>query len=193
MVLLLSMKGKRAAPTRRITKEIKRKCKQSNGETEFVLVDEYLTSQICNKCKSKKLNSISIIGSKRRVHSVLKCESCGTVWNHDVNSITDFYLETKPYEQTRLVIKAFDNVFYLHLEPNTELFHPQAVIYQDGQSVPVDRDIIYKGHVIHAGDSDYIWPNYKEQQDSLGWARLMIYKRPDDSYFIQGSFRVHDT
>ncbi|ORE22410.1 hypothetical protein BCV71DRAFT_231449 [Rhizopus microsporus] len=31
MVLLLSMKGKRAAPTRRITEEIKRKCKQSNG------------------------------------------------------------------------------------------------------------------------------------------------------------------
>ncbi|RCI00370.1 hypothetical protein CU097_009933 [Rhizopus azygosporus] len=97
-----------------------------------------------------------------------------------IQGITDFYLETKPYEQTRLVIKAFDNVFYLHLEPNTELFHPQAVIYQNGQSVPVDRDIIYKGHVIHADDSDYIWSNYKEQQDSLGWARLMIYKRSND-------------
>ncbi|KAL4215150.1 hypothetical protein AB4K20DRAFT_1872333, partial [Rhizopus microsporus] len=57
MVFLLSMKGKRAAPTRRITEEIKRKCKQSNGETE-------------------QLNNISITGSKRRVHSVLKCESC---------------------------------------------------------------------------------------------------------------------
>ncbi|KAL4215441.1 hypothetical protein AB4K20DRAFT_1873943 [Rhizopus microsporus] len=33
MVLFCSnMKGKRAAPTRRITEEIKRKCKQSNGE-----------------------------------------------------------------------------------------------------------------------------------------------------------------
>ena len=32
MVLLLSMKGKRAAPTKRITEEIKRKCKQSNSE-----------------------------------------------------------------------------------------------------------------------------------------------------------------
>ena len=80
------MKGKRAAPTRRITEEIKRKCKQSNGETEFISVDEYLTSQICNKCKSKQLNNISITGSKRRVHSVLKCESCGTVRNRDVNS-----------------------------------------------------------------------------------------------------------
>ncbi|ORE21409.1 hypothetical protein BCV71DRAFT_276175, partial [Rhizopus microsporus] len=82
-----SMKGKRAAPIRRITEEIKRKYKQSNGGgTEFVSVDEYLTSQICNKCKSKQLNNISITGSKRRVHSVLKCESCGTVWNRDVNS-----------------------------------------------------------------------------------------------------------
>ncbi|KAG1175021.1 hypothetical protein G6F70_004425 [Rhizopus microsporus] len=86
MVLLLNMKGKRAAPTRRITEEIKRKCKPSNGGTEFVSVDDYLTSQICNKCKSKQLNNISITGSKRRVHSVLKCESCGTVRNRDVNS-----------------------------------------------------------------------------------------------------------
>ena len=42
MVLLLSMKGKRAAPTKRITEEIKRKCKQFNGGgTEFVSVDGY--------------------------------------------------------------------------------------------------------------------------------------------------------
>ena len=80
------MKGKRAAPIRRITEEIKRKCKQSNEGTEFVYVDEHLTSQICNKCKSKQLNNISITGSKRRAHSVLKCESCCTVWNCNVNS-----------------------------------------------------------------------------------------------------------
>ncbi|ORE16856.1 hypothetical protein BCV71DRAFT_270862 [Rhizopus microsporus] len=58
---------------------------------EFVSVDEYLTNQICNKCKSKQLNNISIIGSKRRVHSVLKCESCGTVWNCDVNTALNIY------------------------------------------------------------------------------------------------------
>ncbi|ORE18224.1 hypothetical protein BCV71DRAFT_166641, partial [Rhizopus microsporus] len=70
MVRLLNMKGKRAASTRRITEEIKQKCKQSDRGIEFVSVDEYLTSQICNKCKSKQLNSISIIGSKGRVYSV---------------------------------------------------------------------------------------------------------------------------
>ncbi|ORE21134.1 hypothetical protein BCV71DRAFT_277537 [Rhizopus microsporus] len=73
------MKGKRAAPTRRITEEIKQKCKQSNEGTEFIYVDEYLTSQICNKCKTKEMNNFSISGSKQRVHTVLKCESCGTV------------------------------------------------------------------------------------------------------------------
>ncbi|ORE02116.1 hypothetical protein BCV72DRAFT_181182, partial [Rhizopus microsporus var. microsporus] len=67
-----SMKGKRTAPTRCITEEIKRKCKQSNGDTKFVYVDEYLTSQICNKCKSQQLNNIFIVRSKRRVHSALK-------------------------------------------------------------------------------------------------------------------------
>ena len=61
------------------------------GGTESAPVDEYLTSQICNKCKSKQLNNISITGSKRRVHSVLKCESCGTVWNRDVNSALNIY------------------------------------------------------------------------------------------------------
>jgi hypothetical protein len=61
------------------------------GGTEFVSVDEYLTGQICNKCKYKQLNNISITGAKRRVHSVLKCESCGTVWNRDVNSALNIY------------------------------------------------------------------------------------------------------
>ncbi|ORE00699.1 hypothetical protein BCV72DRAFT_326478, partial [Rhizopus microsporus var. microsporus] len=52
------MKGKRPAPI--------------NEGTEFVSVDEYLTSQICNKCKPRQLNNTSIAGSKRRVHSILK-------------------------------------------------------------------------------------------------------------------------
>ncbi|PHZ17530.1 uncharacterized protein RHIMIDRAFT_232957 [Rhizopus microsporus ATCC 52813] len=58
---------------------------------EFVYADEYLTSQICNKCKFKQLNNISITGSKRRVHFVFKCESCGTVWNRDVNNALNIY------------------------------------------------------------------------------------------------------
>ena len=77
--------------TRHIIKEIKHKCKQSNGETEFVYVDEYLTSQIYNKCRANQLNNISITGSKRRVCSVSKCEFYGTVQNRDVNSALNIY------------------------------------------------------------------------------------------------------
>ena len=38
MVLLLSINGKRAASTRRITEEIKRKYKQSNGEPNLFML-----------------------------------------------------------------------------------------------------------------------------------------------------------
>ncbi|CEG63410.1 hypothetical protein RMATCC62417_00555 [Rhizopus microsporus] len=86
-----SMKGKRAAPTKRITEEINRKCKQSDGGSEFVYADKYLTSQICNKCKMKEMNNFSVSESKRRVHSVLKCGSCGTVWNRDANNALNIY------------------------------------------------------------------------------------------------------
>ncbi|KAL4215027.1 hypothetical protein AB4K20DRAFT_1883424, partial [Rhizopus microsporus] len=69
-------------PTRHITEEIKRKCKQSNGEPNF---------QICNKCKMKEMNNFSVSVSKRRVYPVLKCEYCGMVWNRDVNSALHIY------------------------------------------------------------------------------------------------------
>ena len=74
-----------------LLKKSKENANNPMGGTEFVSVDEYLTSQICNKCKSRQLNNISITGSKRRVYSVLKCESCSTVWNHDVNSALNIY------------------------------------------------------------------------------------------------------
>ncbi|KAL4207993.1 hypothetical protein AB4K20DRAFT_1979142 [Rhizopus microsporus] len=77
-----SMKGKRAAPTRRITDEIKTKCKQSKEGTEFVYVDEHLTSQICNKCKASQFNNNTVSGSKRRVHSALKYESCVSLFTN---------------------------------------------------------------------------------------------------------------
>ncbi|KAL4211175.1 hypothetical protein AB4K20DRAFT_1895765 [Rhizopus microsporus] len=74
---------KRAAPTRRITEEIKRKCKQ--------------------------LNNISVTGSKRRAHVVLKCESCGTVWNCDVNSALNingiFVYKSKQDNESSLAFK----------------------------------------------------------------------------------------
>ena len=44
------------------------------------------------KRKTSQLNNFSVSGSKRRVYSVLKCESCGTVWNHMNNALNIWYL-----------------------------------------------------------------------------------------------------
>ncbi|KAI8054766.1 hypothetical protein BDF21DRAFT_468073 [Thamnidium elegans] len=47
----------------------------SEGKTEIISVDEYLTSQTCNNCKKQSLNHISTTGSKRKLYDVLKCDS----------------------------------------------------------------------------------------------------------------------
>ncbi|KAL4215086.1 hypothetical protein AB4K20DRAFT_1883721, partial [Rhizopus microsporus] len=78
------------APIKRITEEIKRKCKQSNDEPNF---------QTCNKCKMKEMNNFSVSVSKQRVYSVLKCESCDMVWNRNVNSALHIY-ESSPLQKT---------------------------------------------------------------------------------------------
>ena len=78
-----SSKGKLPAPTRRITDAIKKMSNEVQGNT-FIYVDEYLTSQTCNHCKNQTLTNQTSAGSKRRVHAVLECNSCSTVWNRDV-------------------------------------------------------------------------------------------------------------
>jgi hypothetical protein len=104
-----SMKGKLPAPTKRITEAIKKLSNISKG-TYFIYVDEYLTSQTCNNCKQNQLKHITTAGSKRKVHAVLKCNSCNTVWNRDVmaakNILSIFYYMSqhnneRPREFTR--------------------------------------------------------------------------------------------
>ncbi|GAA5813207.1 hypothetical protein MFLAVUS_006681 [Mucor flavus] len=58
-----SMKGKLPSPT------------NSKGKIEIISVDEYLTSQTCNSCKERNLNYLSVAGSKRKFHAVLKCDT----------------------------------------------------------------------------------------------------------------------
>jgi transcription elongation factor Elf1 len=83
-----SMKGKILTSVKRITEAVKKMVKR-DSQTEFVYVDEYLTSQICNKCRNAKLSSASINHSK--VHAILKCETCSTVWNRDVNAAKNIH------------------------------------------------------------------------------------------------------
>jgi hypothetical protein len=73
-----------SASTKRITEAIKKMSKDSKGKSEFICVDEYLISQTCNKCKTKTSTNITTANSKRKLHAVLKCDSCNTVWNRDV-------------------------------------------------------------------------------------------------------------
>ncbi|CEP13719.1 hypothetical protein [Parasitella parasitica] len=77
-----SMKGKLPALTKQITEAVKKFSKYSTG-TSFIYADEYLTSQTCNKCKQRKLTNLNTARSKRKVHAVLKCNACNTVWNLD--------------------------------------------------------------------------------------------------------------
>ncbi|CEP15551.1 hypothetical protein [Parasitella parasitica] len=85
-----SMKGKLPAPTKRITEAVKKLSKDLKG-TYFIYDDEYLTSQMCNKWKQRKLTNLNAAGSKRKVHAVLKCNSCDTVWNRDVMASKNIY------------------------------------------------------------------------------------------------------
>ncbi|CEP07788.1 hypothetical protein [Parasitella parasitica] len=59
-----SMKGKLPEPTKRITEAVKKPSNDLKG-TYFIYVDEYLTSQTCNKCKQRKLTNLNAARSKR--------------------------------------------------------------------------------------------------------------------------------
>ncbi|KAG2206160.1 hypothetical protein INT47_003809 [Mucor saturninus] len=85
-----NMRGNKAAPV----KLIKKKLQQMRGDTiQICFIDEYLTSQVCNVCKNRALENVSTAKSKRRVHSVLKCNnnSCNIVWNRDINAAKNIF------------------------------------------------------------------------------------------------------
>ena len=96
-----SMRGKRSGPTKAIVKAIQ-KC-----SVAVVMTDEYLTSQVCNKCKQRNVENVTQKTSKRRVHSVLQCQesTCNVIWNRDVmaaNNILDIFLHAAANNDTRL-------------------------------------------------------------------------------------------
>ncbi|CEP19343.1 hypothetical protein [Parasitella parasitica] len=70
-----SVKTRIFAYGKQTTEAVKKLAKDSK-ETYFIYVDGYLTSQTCNKCKQRKLTNLDATGSKRKVHAVLKCNSC---------------------------------------------------------------------------------------------------------------------
>lgn len=82
-------------------------------------------------------------------------------------------------DQLRLQLNAYNTTFYLHLEPNNDLIHPEAVLVTDDTSEPLMRHSVYKGHVVHSDHTDYRWNGERIglqdlHQSSLGWARIIV-------------------
>lgn len=87
----------------------------------------------------------------------------------------------------RLSLTAYNQTFHLHLHPNTDLFHPNAVVNYGGYEERIrPQDYrVYRGLVIDSAYSDDRW---KEDQAGvwrdeltaehepgvLGWARIIV-------------------
>ncbi|ORE01275.1 hypothetical protein BCV72DRAFT_322274 [Rhizopus microsporus var. microsporus] len=89
-----SLRGNRGASVRLIKKALQKYC---GNQLEICMVDEYLTSQICNRCKNRNMDNIVTEKSKRRVHKILKCKqnTCNIVWSRDImaaHNILDMFL-----------------------------------------------------------------------------------------------------
>lgn len=87
----------------------------------------------------------------------------------------------------RLTLNAYNQTHYIHLVPNHDLFHPNAVVNEDGVDKPLNHKEyrVYRGYVVDPTLSDQRW---KEDQVGLwrdhetmnteggtfGWARFLI-------------------
>ncbi|KAI8987454.1 Metallo-peptidase family M12-domain-containing protein [Mycotypha africana] len=100
----------------------------------------------------------------------------------------------------RLSFTAYNQTFYLHLEPNLDLFHPEAVTHhqelgisthlhpsrwltQGTKSAQNNKILVYKGHVIHPAHTENTW--YK---DALGVLNSEFYPYPHSSSSLLPSF-----
>ncbi|KAL9557529.1 hypothetical protein MBANPS3_001336 [Mucor bainieri] len=111
----------------------------------------------------------------------------------------------------RLSLNAYNQTFYLHLEPNFDLFHPRAVILTEGESaqrIQQEKILVYKGHVVRPFEMDNRWMQEKAgvlEFDSktdaattqLGWARILVRhdlmsRHKTDQPIIEGAFKVQN-
>ena len=73
-------RGSAASPVWAFRAALAEKCKA------MVLVNEYMTSQLCYKCKSTVLKGTRVRGERRELHGVRECRLCRMRINRDVNS-----------------------------------------------------------------------------------------------------------
>jgi hypothetical protein len=77
-----TMRGKRAGVSGVLFRKLKEM--ERCGMVRVVRVDEYRSSKVCSKCGGDMDQVIGANGDS--LHAVLKCKSCCTVWNRDVNA-----------------------------------------------------------------------------------------------------------
>ncbi|KAI8637171.1 Metallo-peptidase family M12-domain-containing protein [Parasitella parasitica] len=107
-------------------------------------------------------------------------------------------------DSIRLSLNAYNQTFYLHLEPNLDLFHPEAVVHHNGETTSqrIQRQdiLVYKGHVVQSFDMDNRWIQEKagilqfnSEATKLGWARILIrhdLMHKTDQPIIEGAFKI---
>ncbi|KAI7862691.1 Metallo-peptidase family M12-domain-containing protein [Spinellus fusiger] len=109
----------------------------------------------------------------------------------------------------RLAFNSHNQTFFLHLIPNLELFHPEAVLNNgQGQEEPLQHKYyrIYRGVVVDKESSEYRWKTdragvFREGLESeqepgvMGWARIIIrhdIKHSLDHPIVEGTFTAYD-
>jgi transposase len=58
---------------------------------EFVEVDECRTSKVCSSCKGDELKNVVNRVTENKLHAVLKCSTCSSAWNRDVNAVKNIH------------------------------------------------------------------------------------------------------
>ncbi|OAD07614.1 hypothetical protein MUCCIDRAFT_104551 [Mucor lusitanicus CBS 277.49] len=74
------IKGLRLGSTNVLYENLKKR--EMAGDLIVILVDEYLTSQVCSSCSDRDLIKMPGV----RGFSVLKCRNCHKKWQRDVNA-----------------------------------------------------------------------------------------------------------
>ncbi|KAF7720745.1 hypothetical protein EC973_006169 [Apophysomyces ossiformis] len=105
--LFNTIRGKRTGVVSTIYRKLKEK--EKRDLCAIIEIDEYKTSKICSNCDRESLTNVK--GSlSQSLHAVLKCKTCSTVWNHDLNSCRNIrrlaiyqahHEDTRPPEFTR--------------------------------------------------------------------------------------------
>ncbi|KAI7827953.1 Metallo-peptidase family M12-domain-containing protein [Gamsiella multidivaricata] len=106
----------------------------------------------------------------------------------------------------RIQFRAYNTTFYLHLEPNLDLIHPEADL---GEGISLDEIMAFKGVVVEDEfHSDRKWDRAARttraetkrtveymlyEEGVLGWARMMIEHDPENenALVLRGAFMAN--